>query len=304
MADSVRPSANDLLTSSVFSPGFFRRLQQLKIRTKKSFLGSRQGAHLSFRRGQGLEFSDFRPYTHGDDYRHIDWGVYGRTDRVYVREFRAEQDLSIFIVVDGSASMGHPAGEGKFEMARAIALSLGYIGLADGDSVTVATLGHGVSPRYSGPKALGRVIGDLNKIEPAGNVDMTAELRAGLARQKIPGRCFIISDFLFPKSTQIEMLNLLLAKNFEVSIIQILTPGELKLSFDSSQIVVDSETGEEFEVVIDERARRQYSLDLDRHIKELVDYSHRCGMAHILVSSDEQVDDVILTRFPAAGIVK
>ena len=299
------PRSAELTPSAdLFSPGFFRRLQQLKLRTKRSFLGSRQGAHLSYRRGHGLEFSDFRPYTHGDDYRHIDWGVYGRTDRVYVREFRAEQDLSVFVVIDGSASMGFPAGEGKFEMARAIALSLGYIGLADGDSVTYATLGHGLSPRYSGPKALGRMISDLGKIEPAGNIDMTATLRAGLARQKIPGRCFVISDFMFPKETQVEMLNLLLAKNFEVSLVQVLSPGELHLSLESAEIVVDSETGEEFEVVIDDRARRQYAADLDRHVKELVEYSHRCGMAHVLVSSGERVEDVILKRFSAAGIVK
>jgi len=97
-----------------FSPSFYRRLQQLKIRTRRSFLGSRQGSHLSPRKGQGLEFSEFRPYTPGDDYRYIDWGVYGRTDRVFIRQYREEQDLNVMVMLDASASMAYPEDEGKF----------------------------------------------------------------------------------------------------------------------------------------------------------------------------------------------
>ena len=91
-----------------FTPSFFRRLQQLKIRTRRALLGSRQGTHLSQRRGQGLEFADYRPYTAGDDYRHIDGGIYGRTHRLYVRELRAEHDLNVLVCLDASLSMAYP----------------------------------------------------------------------------------------------------------------------------------------------------------------------------------------------------
>ena len=172
-----------------FTPSFFRRLQQLKIRTRRSFLGSRQGSHLSKRKGQGLEFSDYRPYAPGDDYRHIDWGVYGRTDRVYVREFREEQDLNVLVVLDTSASMGYPQGERKFESARDLALSLGYVALTDGDSVIFSMLGQQNTPRYSGPKALSRAAKALYDVSPQGSFSLTSELRAAIARHRIPGKC-------------------------------------------------------------------------------------------------------------------
>jgi len=89
--------AQDNSTYSIFTPGFFRRLQQLKIQTRRSYLGSRSGSHISKRRGHGLEFSDYRTYVPGDDFRHIDWGVYGRTDRLYVKEFREEQELQVLL---------------------------------------------------------------------------------------------------------------------------------------------------------------------------------------------------------------
>ena len=99
-----------------FSPSFFKRLQQLKIHTRRTFLGSRQGGHLSLRRGHGLEFADYRLYTSGDDFRHIDWGIYGRTDRLYVKQFREEQDLNVFFLIDASQSMDFPQNENKFKM--------------------------------------------------------------------------------------------------------------------------------------------------------------------------------------------
>ena len=113
--------AQDSSTYSIFTPGFFRRLQQLKIKTRRSYLGSRQGSHISKRRGHGLEFSDYRSYVPGDDFRHIDWGVYGRTDRLYVKEFREEQELQVLFLIDTSQSMGFPEAEGKFEFAKDLA---------------------------------------------------------------------------------------------------------------------------------------------------------------------------------------
>ena len=138
------------MDNSPFTDDFFRRLQSLKIHTRRAFLGSRQGAHSSIRKGHGLEFSDFRPYAKGDDFRHIDWAVYGRTDRLYVRQFREEQDLNVVIAIDTSASMGHPEGEKKFEMAKNLALALSYIALTDGDTISMVLLGQNTLAKYSG----------------------------------------------------------------------------------------------------------------------------------------------------------
>ena len=287
-----------------FSPTFFRRLQQLKIRTRRAFLGSRQGAHRSIRKGHGLEFHDFRPYSPGDDFRHIDWGVYGRTDRLYVREFREEQDLNVVLLLDASASMAYPEGEKKFEVARDIALALGYIALTDGDSVTFSALGQKNTPRYSGPRALRRAYKQLAELKPEGQIDILTEVRAAIAAQKIPGKCFFISDFLFESETQIAALDYLRAKNFEISVIQILAPSELTLNPNQSPVVVDSETGARIELSLDSRSVREHEIQLAQHMDKLEDYCARSAISYALVSSSESISEAVLTRFPQLGILK
>ena len=287
-----------------FTPSFFRRLQQLKIRTRRSFLGSRQGSHLSQRKGQGLEFSDYRPYTPGDDFRHIDWGIYGRTDRVYVREFREEQDLNVMVVLDGSASMAYPEGEKKYEFARDLALSLGYVALTDGDSVTFSVLGHKNTPRYSGPKALSRAAKDLYDAEPKGSFALTTELRAAIARHRIPGKCFFISDFLYDIDELFAGLDVIRFKNFEISLVQVLAPSELKLDVDKNMLVVDAETGGSLELSLGSRSAQEYAVALAAHVEAIEQYSARYGITHLLTSSADEVSDVVLTRFPEAGLLR
>ncbi|MFN8390390.1 MAG: DUF58 domain-containing protein [Bdellovibrionota bacterium] len=287
-----------------FTPSFFKRLQQLKIRTRRAFLGTRQGSHISLRRGHGLEFSDFRPYTAGDDFRHIDWGVYGRSDRLYVRQFRSEQDLNVLVLLDTSASMAYPEGQGKFELARNIALALGYIALCDGDSVVFSLLGLRNTPRFTGQKAISRAMAALNDVQPHGSVDIVREVRAAIAQQKIPGRCFFVSDFLFDLGTQFAALDLLRSRSFEITVIQTIAPGELRLDVDDLQVVVDAETGETVELALDRSSQREYSLKLGQHVEELERYCQRAGITHLLVSSEEKLSDVVLTRFPEMGVLK
>lgn len=287
-----------------FTPGFFRRLQQLKIHTRRAFLGSRQGIHRSTRRGHGLEFSDFRVYTPGDDFRHIDWGVYARTDRLYVRQFREEQDLNVSILLDSSASMSYPEDEGKFEMARNLALALGYVALTDGDLVNYSLLGKSNSPNFRGPRALTRAHAFLHKIEPGGNVNFAEEVRSAIARQKIPGKAFIISDFMFDEDEQFAALDVLRYRNFDTSIIQVLAPSELRLGMDAgSYQIIDSETNEEVEISLSAASRKEYAKILAEHIQALEHYCQKHGIRHVLVSSEEDVSDVVLARLPALGLL-
>ena len=286
-----------------FTPAFFRKLQQLRIRTRKALLGSRQGSHISKRRGQGLEFADFRQYTPGDDYRHIDWGVYGRTDRVYVREFRAEQDLNVIVLLDASASMKYPEGGGKFELAKNLALSLGYVALSDGDSVSFGILGKKSTPKFSGPKALSRAVKELQQITPGGTFDMVAEVRKAISMQRLPAKCFFISDFLFESEVQLQALDLIRSRNFDISVVQVLAPTEIQLDPEQTGVLVDAETGETFEISLDKSSQREYAVKLAEHVQTLERFCRQTGIGHILVSSDEQLADVILTRFPGAAML-
>src|SRR5215831_8887215 len=126
-----------------FTPDFIARLEHLRIKTRREYAGLGKGSHLSPRRGSSLEFSDFRHYAMGDDFRYIDWGLYGRTDKLYIKLFKEEEDLLTYIFLDASGSMGLPANDRKFEAARATALAVAYAALAAGDSVMIRVLGGG-----------------------------------------------------------------------------------------------------------------------------------------------------------------
>src|SRR5262249_53482828 len=115
-----------------FTAHFLARLEELRIRTRRQYAGMGKGAHLSPKRGSSLEFNDFR---------HIDWGLYGRTDKYYIKLFKEEEDLLTYIFLDASASMTYPAGDRKFEYAVATALALAYVALGSGDRVMIRVLG-------------------------------------------------------------------------------------------------------------------------------------------------------------------
>src|ERR1700730_17623977 len=118
-----------------FTPEFIARLEQLRIKTRREYAGLGKGGHLSPRRGSSLEFNDYRHYALGDDFRYIDWGLYGRTDKLYIKLFKEEEDLLTYVFLDASASMAYPAADRKFEAAVAIALALAYVALTAGDRV-------------------------------------------------------------------------------------------------------------------------------------------------------------------------
>src|ERR1700685_4172106 len=130
-----------------FTPGFLARLEKLRIRTRQRYAGLGRGVHLSPKRGSSLEFNDFRHYSPGDDFRYIDWGLYGRTDKLYIKLFKEEEDLLTYIFIDASASMGFPERDRKFESAIATALAIAYVALASGDRVMIRVIaGRGTPP--------------------------------------------------------------------------------------------------------------------------------------------------------------
>src|SRR5437764_10377916 len=108
---------------AAFTADFLARLEQLRVKTRREYMGAGKGAHLSPRRGSSLEFSDFRHYSMGDDFRYIDWGLYGRTDKLYIKLFKEEEDLLTYIFLDAIASMGYTARDAKFSAAVTVALA-------------------------------------------------------------------------------------------------------------------------------------------------------------------------------------
>ncbi|MGC1400688.1 MAG: DUF58 domain-containing protein, partial [Candidatus Binatus sp.] len=167
-----------------FTPGFLARLEKLRIRTRQRYAGLGRGMHLSPKRGSSLEFNDYRHYSPGDDFRYIDWGLYGRSDKLYIKLFQEEEDLLTYIFVDASASMGFPAGDRKFESAMLTALALAYVALASGDRVMLRVLGGKgakVDPSFvNGRHRIVELARRLADLKPGGQFDFATSLATEL----------------------------------------------------------------------------------------------------------------------------
>src|SRR5436190_12961043 len=132
---SLQYSISLIMLPEPFNAQFLSQLETLRLRTRKEFLGGHSGSYSSPRRGTSLEFADYRRYSPGDDLRYLDWGIYARSDRLYVKVFREEVDLFAYVFLDASASMAFPSREEKYLSATHVALALAYVVLANHDHV-------------------------------------------------------------------------------------------------------------------------------------------------------------------------
>ncbi|MCK5586564.1 DUF58 domain-containing protein, partial [Candidatus Bipolaricaulota bacterium] len=175
-----------------------QRLSNLRFIVKGRRQGRLCGVHASPRAGVGLEFADYRAYTPGDDFRYIDWNVYGRLDRVLVKTFVHEADLPIYLLIDFSASMqvGTP---NKAQYAAQFAAAMAYLGLKELDRVGVYPFNDrlipGLPPRH-GMGQMGKIIRLLREAEPGGRTSIDQALTEFISQTRESGIVFIISDFL------------------------------------------------------------------------------------------------------------
>ena len=290
---------------STLTPQLLRQLELLKLKSRRSYLGSRQGGHLSLKRGHGIEFSDYRQYEIGDHPRYIDWNVYARSERIYVKRFQEEEDISILILLDTSASMGTPAGEGKWERARDLAIALSYVGLLQQDTVNIAALGKFFSPQYYGGRAIHHIGNALTELTPSGQVNLVKETLLAVSQIRFPGVAIFISDFLMPRDEIRQCFNLLRAKNLDITALQVLSPSDIS-PFEnlSSLVAVDSETGEEMALSADENVRNQYGALLQDHNQWLEKYLTEAHISHVSLASTKSLDSVLVEDLTATGLLQ
>src|SRR6201987_4435500 len=230
-----------------FNPRFLSQLETLRLRTRKEFLGGHPGSYTSPRRGTSLEFADYRLFSPGDDLRYLDWGIYARSDRLYLKLFREEVDLFAYIFVDASASMGFPSPADKFRPATHIAAALAYVVLANHDHVKLHLLqgsaDGSASPFYRGRRRMTDCVAFFSSATPKGTLQLASSLGEHLKRLHKPGKAILISDFLMPALSYQQGLNVLRAFNLDIAVIQILCRQEIDPPFTNGGLnLVDSET--------------------------------------------------------------
>ncbi len=291
-----------------FTPEFIARLEQLRIKTRREYAGLGKGSHLSPRRGSSLEFSDFRHYALGDDFRYIDWGLYGRTDKLYIKLFKEEEDLLTYVFLDASGSMGFPTNDRKFEAAQATALAVAYVALASGDRVMIRVLGGSGAPRASafvyGRHRIVEMARQLAALKPGGEVDLAPALAREMVSIRRAGKVFVISDFLAMVNAVERALGLFTAANMDVSAIQILGASELDgQGLQGDVEVVDAESGERLRVSLGQRERERYRQTLLRLSREIRNFCFRRGLRYALYTTDRNFHDFFLHAATDLGLV-
>ena len=292
-----------------FTPRFLGQLETLRLRTRKEFLGSQSGSYSSPRRGTSLEFADYRRYSPGDDLRYLDWGIYARTDRLYVKLFREEVDLFVYVFIDASASMAFPSVDEKFLPASHIAAALSYVVLANHDHVKLHLLqgssSTAASPFYRGRRRMVDCVKFATSARPGGSLDFAHALGEHLKRLRKPGKAILISDFLMPAGAYQQGLNLLRAFNLDIAAIQVLSRLEIDPAFpDGALALVDSESQAELRLQWDTRMRRNYQTRLAHHNAEIRSFCHQSGVHYSLYVTDRDLGDFVFATLPAIGLFK
>lgn len=292
----------------LFTSQFLARLETLRVRTRRKFLGSRPGGHLSLRRGAGLEFADYRPYTPGDDPRYIDWKLYSRTDRPYIKLFQEEEELYTYLFVDFSASMAYPVQNGKEVATRDLALALAYVVLANDDAVQLHALTSATeknaTPFFRGRPRLFDLVTFLQAQRAQGKVDAPSSLARHLRTVHRPGKAIWISDFLFPIEEVQAGLNLLRSAGFDLAIIQVLGKDEIDPPLESGEMkVIDSENRETALVRFDVQAKKEYLRRLDLHTRTLRSYCHKTGVHFAQFVTGQDLQHFVLRELPTLGLL-
>jgi uncharacterized protein (DUF58 family) len=287
----------DELDPTVFDEAFLRQLERLLLILKAPVRGGLKGGRRSVKRGQSVEFADFRDYTLGDDLRQLDWNVLARLEKLFVKLYIEEEDVTITLLVDASASMtaGRPA---KLVFAKRAAAALGYIGLASEDRVVVSALAGRVARRQPALRGSGRVfrlLGGLSAIEAApGETDLVAAARHAAAQLTGRGVVILLSDLLDPGSDRV--IRELAATGSELIVLHVLSPDELDPALEGDLRLVDAETGDGVDVTVDLAMLDDYKRRLASWQENLADLAAKRRVSYVPLASDVPIADLVFAE--------
>ena len=293
----------------LFDETTLRKLEQLTLVAERVRVGVMKGDRRSRKRGTSIEFADYRNYVQGDDLRRLDWNVYARLERPFIKLLEEEEDLAVHLLLDCSGSMDWPPDEEethKLSYALRLAGALGHIGLSGGDLLHV-TLLQGDNDRRWGPfrgrhNSL-RLFQFLETAVAAGPTDLNLSLRQYALRARRPGLIFILTDLFSPSGYQ-EGLTALQSRGYEVGLIHILSPDEVAPETGGDLKLVDVETGLPTEISLDQATLALYRERLQSWPAEIAAHCRRREIHYIPVVTDLAWDKLIMQTIRAAGVVK
>jgi uncharacterized protein (DUF58 family) len=281
----------------LLSPEFLGQLERLALISRRTFRGRVKGERKSPRKGISVEFSDYRPYGIGDDLRYVDWNIYGRLDRLYLKLFVDEEDLCLHVLLDASASMafGTPT---KLEYGAKLALALGFVGLVNLERVGVSVLRDRVAEGWSPARGRGHVfplMEFLGRLRPAGGTSLNDGLAQYALRAREAGLAVVVSDLLDPAGYE-RGLKALLERRFDVHVIHLLAPDEMNPAFGGDLRLVDVETGELRDLTLDGEALRTYRQRLREFLERAEQFCRGKEITYHRVVTETPVEEFVLRQ--------
>jgi uncharacterized protein (DUF58 family) len=292
----------------LFDESTLRKLNQLTLVASRVRAGAIKGERRSSRRGSSVEFADYRNYTPGDDLRRLDWNIYARLEKPFIKLLEEEEDLAVHILLDGSLSMNWGEGdEHKFNYARKLAAGLGSIALSSGDMLTIGFLEDGQVADDFGPTRAGtaipRLFRFLEGLEPNGQTDLNKSIQQFGVTPRRPGLVILISDLLTATGFASGLRNML-GRGSEAALIHVLSPDEIEPPLAGDLQLVDVETNQEQDVSLDGGLRRQYRNRVQSWIQSTQDDCRKQNIRYLNLTTSTPWDHALLLEMRRAGVVK
>jgi uncharacterized protein (DUF58 family) len=289
----------------LFDEDFLRKLEVLNVIARKILSGHLRAQRQSTRRGSGVEFSDYRPYSEGDDFRRVDWNIYRRLGEFVLKLYREEEQLTLAVLLDVSRSMAYGESE-KLTYGKRVGAAIAYIGLCNLDRVHVVPFTDSLNGGLLGLRGKGKIFDIftyLSGLEPEGRTDLASVLKA--YTQKVRKRCLavVISDFLDLDGFAVGLKALRYFRN-EVYAIHLLDPKEEDPPLRGDLRLTDMETGAGRDLTITDGLRERYRRALAAHIERVRQFCMRNEIGYTLGRTSIPFDDLVLGILRQGGLIQ
>jgi uncharacterized protein (DUF58 family) len=293
------------VNGELLTPELLAQLERLELVTRKVFRGRMKGERRSKRKGQSVEFADFRNYVAGDDLRLLDWNLYARLDKLIIKLFLEEEDLHFYTLIDASMSMdfGEPT---KLQYAKQLAAALGFIGLVRADRVRIETIGQ--KPGERGPVLRGRhsvwrMLQHVDSIEPGETTSLAEGVKNFCIRNPGKGIVLLISD-LMDKEGYESALRYFVSHEMDCYVIHLLSQEEVAPEVKGDLKLVDCEDQDIAEITVSAPLLARYQQTLNAFTRGAQEFCTRRGMHYMLANNKLPVADLVGHHLRRRGLVR
>ena len=295
----------EIRPQDILDDAFMSKIEQLRLVSRKVIVGRIRGERITRKRGQSVEFADYRNYVVGDDLRFLDWNLYARLDKLFLKLFLEEEDLHVYVLLDTSKSMGY-GDPSKLHYARKVAAALAYIALANYDRVVLGAFGMDrleTLPPLRGKHQFLRILQFLAGLESAGITSLEPACKQFALRHRRPGVVIVVSDYM-DKAGYENALKYFLAGRQDVFVLQVLAREEVNPELVGDLRLVDMEDGDMTDVTVSKPLLAAYRRTLEGFVGGLKNHAGRRGMNYLLASTDMAFETLILDYLRRRGVVQ